>query len=221
MSSTPTQPDEKPPSIDNTTEPEPADDTYDESDFKGRLSDEYKILQDKIDKIGAFRFTIKGWSITAVIGASAAASGRGLSTICIISMGLVLMLIFFFLLEHEQVRYGRLFGWRAGRLEDAFRRISRGKGREVFESFPVPYTAHELVLDVHRLKTRVRSQQSAQAKRSSMSWADKWRSWRQAHIGFYLVLGVLAFIPLLPHYQTIGVHFKGLTDRLIHTLSRR
>ena len=38
------------------------------------MTDEYKILQDKIDKIGGFRFTIKGWSVTAVVAATAAAS---------------------------------------------------------------------------------------------------------------------------------------------------
>ena len=37
------------------------------------MIDEYKILQDKIDKIGGFRFTIKGWSVTAVIAANIAA----------------------------------------------------------------------------------------------------------------------------------------------------
>lgn len=47
---------------------------FDEADFKARLIDEYKILQDKIDKIGGFRFTIKGWSVTAVIAASAAST---------------------------------------------------------------------------------------------------------------------------------------------------
>jgi len=54
-----------------TTAPNQAQKAFDEADFKQRLTDEYKILQDKIDKIGGFRFTIKGWSVTAVIAASA------------------------------------------------------------------------------------------------------------------------------------------------------
>ena len=41
------------------------------------LSDEYKILQDKIDKIGAFRFTIKGWSVTVIAVSVAAGSAFG------------------------------------------------------------------------------------------------------------------------------------------------
>jgi hypothetical protein len=51
----------------------PARPAFEPDDFKKRLTDEYKILQDKIDKIGSFRFTIKGWSVSAVLAASAAA----------------------------------------------------------------------------------------------------------------------------------------------------
>ena len=43
-----------------------------EEEIVSRLADEYRIIQDKIDKIGAFRFTIKGWSVTVIIGAIAA-----------------------------------------------------------------------------------------------------------------------------------------------------
>lgn len=153
--------------------------TYDETDFKSRLLDEYKILQDKIDKIGAFRFTIKGWSVTAVIAAPLATSSKGLATTLIISVGLVLMLIFFFLLEYEQVMLSRLFGNRAGRLEDAFRGISRGKGEQVQRALPVPYTAHELVLSGRHKRSPDRGPDDRQA-------ADKWRAIRQAHFGFYL-----------------------------------
>lgn len=32
-----------------------------ETEFLDKLENEYKILQDKIDKIGAFRCTIKRW----------------------------------------------------------------------------------------------------------------------------------------------------------------
>src|SRR6267154_5661686 len=41
-----------------------------ETEFVDKLENEYKILQDKIDKIGAFRFTIKGWSITVILAAA-------------------------------------------------------------------------------------------------------------------------------------------------------
>src|SRR5437588_875466 len=90
-------------------------------DLKKRIADEYKILQDKIDKIGGFRFTIKGWSITAVIAATAAAStSKSVLTAAVVSLGLAAMLLFFFFFEVEQVRLSWLFGRRARRLEDAF-----------------------------------------------------------------------------------------------------
>jgi hypothetical protein len=184
---------------------------YDESNLKGLLSDEYKILQDKIDKIGAFRFTIKGWSITAVIAASAAASGKGLSAVFTISLGLVVMLIFFFLLECEQVKLTNLFGDRAGRLEDAFRRINRGKGQEVYASFPVPHTAHELALAKHREKPPSRSSQSAHSKKASSSQTYRW----QAHPGFYLSLSLLALVPLAPLHHAIGDYCMHLRQILI------
>jgi len=191
--------------------------SYDERDFKGRLSEEYKILQDKIDKIGAFRFTIKGWSITAVIAASAAASGKGLATAFTISLGLVLMLIFFFLLEYEQVRCSRLFGDRAGRLEDAFKKISLGKGREVYADLPVPHTAHELVWAGHRTKSFGRGPQYREGTKAWKGWVEKWHASRQAHFGFYVVLIALALAPLLSQHSEIGAKWKGLRESAIHT----
>jgi hypothetical protein len=196
---------------DDQDEPPSPPNIYDEKEFKGLLSDEYKMLQDKIDRIGAFRFTIKGWALTAVIGASAAAGGRSLPTVCTIWLGLLLMLFFFFLLEHEQVRWGRLFGDRAGRIEDAFRRVRRGKGQEVFETFSVPYTAHELVLEVYRHQVHKGGAKSRSVK---PGWKEKWHSWRRAHVEFYLALGVLTFVPLFPHYHGIVIVLKELIVRL-------
>ncbi len=193
---------------------------YDEEDFKSRLWDEYKLLQDKIDKIGAFRFTIKGWSITAVIAASAAGSGKGLSTVCTISLGLVLMLVFFFLLEHEQVRWSRLFGNRAGRLEDAFKKISRGKGQEVCRAFPVPYTAHELVLAGHRKGFFDRNPEAREPRDPSKEREDKWHSLRQAHVAFYVLLILLAILPLLPHHRAIRAQWREFRDRVIQVLGK-
>jgi hypothetical protein len=188
---------------------------YDEDDFKRRLSDEYKILQDKIDKIGAFRFTVKGWSITAVIAAAAAASGKSLPTVCIISVGLVLMLVFFFLLEQEQVRWSGIFGNRAGRLEDVFTKIRYGKGAEIHGAFPVPYTAHELVLSGHRKKSRP---QSPHPQKASEILAAKWSEYKQAHVGFYFVLIMLALSLLLPHYHEIGTYWRELKECVWHIL---
>jgi hypothetical protein len=189
--------------------------TFDPDELKGRLSDEYKILQDKIDKIGAFRFTIKGWSITAVIAAAAASSGKGLYTVSIISAGLVLMLLFFFSLEYEQVKWSRLFGNRAGRIEDAFRKISRGKVIEVSEALPVPFIAHELVLAGRPTTARGRVQRFPNLRGAFSAWFDKWRLCRQAHIFFYLILIGLALASLLPHHEAIEAYYRLLREKLI------
>lgn len=47
-----------------------------QKDLVERLTDEYKIVQDKIDKIGGFRFQVKGWAITIVVGALVAGTGE-------------------------------------------------------------------------------------------------------------------------------------------------
>jgi hypothetical protein len=169
---------------------------YDEAEFKSRLTDEYKILQDKIDKIGAFRFTIKGWSVTAVVAASAAgAASKSLSTVLTLSVGLIVMIIFFFLLEYEQVILSRLYAARAGSIEDAFRRIDRGKGKELRARLFFPYTAHTVVLAGHNQK--------------AMKWPEKWRVYKQTHIWFYIALiGLLALAALAPHYRAISEHWK-------------
>jgi|CZKK01.1.fsa_nt_gi hypothetical protein len=199
-----------------TTE-EPSKSPFDPEEFKGRLSDEYKILQDKIDKIGAFRFTIKGWSITAVIAAAAASSGKGLYTVCIISLGLVLMLIFFFSLEYEQVKWSRLFGSRAGRIEDAFRRISRGKGIEISDALPVPFIAHELVLAGRPATPRREARNLDKLRAVFRTWFDNWRLCRQAHIFFYLILIALALALLLPHHDEIAAYYRLLKEKLAHS----
>ena len=148
---------------------------FDEADFKKRLADEYKILQDKIDKIGGFRFTIKGWSVTAVLGASVAGStSNSLLAVFTIGLVLILMLVFFFRLEFEQVKLSRLFGDRARRLEVAFRRIDLSNPKATSLPIRVPYTAHEVAFvgRYQRPKT----------------WTGCWHVYGQAHIWFYLVL---------------------------------
>jgi hypothetical protein len=156
----------------------PTGSEFEPEDFKKRLTDEYKILQDKIDKIGSFRFTMKGWSVTAVLAASAAAgSAMSLATVLTISLGLVVMILFFFSWELEQVKLSRLFGHRARKLESAFIRIDRDRGRSKRAPFPVPYTASEIALGGRR-------RHLAESARFVLRLADRWRVWRQAHIRF-------------------------------------
>lgn len=176
-------------------------------DFIRRLTDEYQMLQDKIDKIGAFRFTIKGWSVTAVIAASAASSStKSLLTVLTISMGLAVMLVFFFLMELEQVKLSRLFGDRARRLENAFVGIDR-KRRELAKlPFPVPFTVNEIALAnrSRRVLHTGRLNQIKDPQPFSRRLADGWLLWRRTHVLFYVVLLFLAFAPLLPRHVDIG-----------------
>jgi hypothetical protein len=170
-------------------------------------------LQEKIDKIGAFRFTIKGWSVTAVIAASAASgAARGLLTVLTISFGLAVMLLLFFMIELEQVRLGNLFGDRARRLENAFVRIDRKRGGALALPFPVPFTVNEIasVGRGQRVLRTGRLYQIEDQRPLSHRIAEEWRLWRRTHFWFYIVLLFLAFVlPLLPRHADIRSHWNA------------
>jgi len=160
---------------------------------------EYKILQVKMDKIGGFRFTIKGWSVTAVIAASAAGStSKSLLTVMTISVGLAVMLWFFFWFELEQVKLSRLFGDRVRKLEEAFRILDRNKGATASAPILVPYTGHEIGLAKYkrRLLAEQASRRPFQMTELWGRWVTGWRVFKQAHIYFYLMLIALSFCPL-------------------------
>jgi hypothetical protein len=100
------------------------------------FGNEYKILQDKIDKIGAFRVTIKGWSVTATVGGLVAiASNKGL-TPSVSAMALDVLLLFFFLFERDQVRLGWKFNGRARNIEIQIDKLRRAAGESVLFSTP-------------------------------------------------------------------------------------
>jgi hypothetical protein len=169
----------------NSPVPDADSPVADKDEYKKRLLDEYKILQDKIDKIGGFRFTVKGWSVTALIAASAAGTAaKSISIALTITIGLVLMLVFFFSFELEQVRLSRAFGRRAKKLEDEFIKIDTMAGHSPIR---VPYTASE-ILRIARSKS-----QGGQSE----NWKERWRVWRSADIRFYVVLSLLALAPPL------------------------
>ncbi|MBB5063119.1 hypothetical protein [Granulicella mallensis] len=157
------------------------------------LSDEYKILQDKIDKIGAFRVTIKGWSVTATIGALVAiASGKGFSP-AISSFAVNVLLAWFFWFEREQVRLGWLFGGRARNIEIQIDKHRRATGEKV--TFSTPNIARSLFgtkkprpLISHTFKNdqlnKVLSRINKEARLAIKS-----------DLIFYLVLGLAAWLP--------------------------
>jgi hypothetical protein len=198
-----------PPTPADPPDPKVEPNGFDAADFKRRLADEYKILQDKIDKIGSFRFTIKGWSVTAVIASAAVSSSSSLLTVAMISVGLALMLCFFFWFEFKQVELSRLFGDRARRLENSFRQMDRRSALQIREIF-VPYTAHEIAWAGRKRAALPGNNR----QRSFAKWCDDlWQVARQADICFYAVLICVAFLlPLVPRHAAISAHWKHWTE---------
>ncbi len=156
-----------------------------EAELVSRLADEYKILQDKIDKIGAFRFTIKGWSITVIVGSIVAGAAttnavpRWLSVIVLLGF-----VIAFFLFERQQTNHRHRFGQRALDIEAVLSRLFRNTAREsgsqsVTRSFIVlhfvPGIGHHLG-DRH---TRRRGPRTF------------WRSCYEADVVFYIAQAVV------------------------------
>jgi hypothetical protein len=89
-----------------------------------QLATEYKIVQDKIDKIGSFQFTIRGWSITLVI-ASVFGVASSTSTSPYILLILPFIILAFFLMERKQQWLSERFGSRAFQIEQQVRRLVR------------------------------------------------------------------------------------------------
>jgi hypothetical protein len=194
-------------------------------EFKGRIIDEYKMLQDKIDKIGGFRSTIKGWSVTIVIAAAAATSSTSrLLTVLMISIGLAVMLSFFCKFEYDQVKLSRLFGERARKLEDTFRSFDRGSGTTRLLT-PIPFTANEIVQEGY--KQRLLEEQAARRLGNSIldkvkhfwgKWKAQWPVLKQSDIRFYTVLIALAFLLMLvPRYKSVYEHLKQLVEKPHHS----
>jgi hypothetical protein len=81
--------------------------------------EEYKVIQDKIDRIGDFRFRLRSWMITLVAAAAAASRPAKLPPEVFI-LGFVVILTFY-RLEAVQSRWERALGNRAGLLEAELR----------------------------------------------------------------------------------------------------
>jgi hypothetical protein len=110
------------------------------------LMKEYSILQGKIDKIGEFRFTIKGWALTLNTGAVVAAFATSLHAITAILLVFGLLFVLW-RLEWRQIRLSNIFQDRALRIEKIIgRRLeAHGLRRSDFISLMrIPGIAHEL-----------------------------------------------------------------------------
>jgi hypothetical protein len=106
-----------------------------------QLSQEYRILQDKIDKIGAFKFTIRGWSVTIVVASSIGAVTATLPSPFLL-LGLIIFVCLFGHMESVQTRHRNTFGRRCAEIERLVWRSLRDQG--VQSAGMVPRIAHEL-----------------------------------------------------------------------------
>lgn len=116
------------------------------------FSSEYKLLQDKVDKIGAFRFTVKGWSVTLVI-VSTFAVGANSNVDPRLLLLLIVFVIALGLVEWKQARLSGLFGKRLLRLEREFerlRRILEPQSKRRVKVGAAPGIAYELHDDARR-----------------------------------------------------------------------
>jgi hypothetical protein len=106
-----------------------------------QLSQEYRILQDKIDKIGAFKFTIRGWSVTIVVASSIGAATTTLPSPLLL-LGLIVFVLLFFHMEWIQTQHRDIFGRRCAEIERLIWRSLRDNGSTSVRM--VPRIAHEL-----------------------------------------------------------------------------
>lgn len=114
--------------------------------WRDQLSDEYRVLQDKIDKIGAFRFTIRGWSITLVLASAFGAITAKLPSYYPL-LGLVVIVAVFLVMERDQARYTLTFGRRSAILEKRIWRLLRSttpSSATYASGGMVPGLAHEI-----------------------------------------------------------------------------
>jgi hypothetical protein len=102
-----------------------------------QMNSEYKLLQDKIDKIGAFRFTIRGWSVTLVIASIIAAGSSNIVSPYILGL-LPLFVYALYTTERKQNHYSIVFGERALYLEKRIREElrSHSQGEPIVGLFP-------------------------------------------------------------------------------------
>lgn len=121
-----------------------------------QLAGEYGIVQDKIDKIAGFRFTIRGWSITLAIAFAFSANTLNLPPYWILSA--LLPVAAFLFMELSQRRNHDTLCARALRVEKRIwrtLRLSAPLGTEAMIGGMVPRLAHDLAEEtqsVNRIK---------------------------------------------------------------------
>jgi len=157
------------------------------------FGDEYKILQDKIDKVGAFRLTIKGWSVTAMIGVFLAiATNKGFSP-TVSALGLDVLFAFFFWFEREQVHHSWKYIARAGKIEFQIDKFKRAAGDTFLFSSPDIVRSHfrdKKRRDSEHFKFENRTLEKARVRISK-----EFRLAIGSDVVFYLALAIAAWSP--------------------------
>ena len=147
-----------------------------------RLSSEYSIVQDKIDKIGAFRFTIRGWTVTLITGTIlAVASATLLSPYSLLF--LLIPILIFGSIERRQNRNQQVLEDRAYDIEAELRRLVPASSDPRTKSIESPNIAHSL--------------KDASAKmgdiRDLIADPDRWFYWILSFL-VLLAVGFLVFV---------------------------
>lgn len=156
-----------------------------ETEFVSKLENEYKILQDKIDKIGAFRFTIKGWSITVILAAAFASASTAKIPAWLWLVSLLGFLGLFFWFELQQTTLRHKFGQRCILIESAITEVLRTAATR----------SGERIVRAHFVKLRsVPGITNLLHKRSPGYERSKWRTFREADGMFYVALGLLTVL---------------------------
>jgi len=174
------------------------------SDLAARLVDEYKILQDKIDKIGAFRFTIKGWSITVIIASIFAGSATRTVPRSLWAISLIFFLVVFFFYERQQTNLRYRFGQRVLTIEAVLSRLLRSLAHE---SGSQPVTSSFLTVrfvpGIGHIGARTRTGRKRAHRRNF------WRSCMEADGLFYFaqIAAVVTFL-----FWPAGVQRQGQTS---------
>jgi len=159
-----------------------------ETEFVDKLEGEYKILQDKIDKIGAFRFTIKGWSITVILAAAFASASTAKIPTWLWLVSLLGFLVLFFLFELEQTTLRRKFGQRCISIESAITRVLRTAATSSDDAI-VRNSFVRL-----RFVPGITNQLHKRSAGSDMEKWPRWRAFREADGPFYAALGLLIIL---------------------------
>jgi hypothetical protein len=148
-----------------------------------RLSSEYAIIQDKIDKIGAFRFTIRGWTVTLVTGVILTVATTKLFS-AYAPLFLLLMLYIFSAIERQQNRNQEILEDRAFEIEVEWRRSHAVYGGGERAKVVSPWIAHTL---------RDRSATGVNAVKRFIDNPDRWFYWALGLI-VCVAVGLLVYL---------------------------